>query len=183
MIEVPPGGVADVSYTIKVPEDEALVGTYWSILMVEVVAPQPLDLAAVGADKLSLGINQIVRYAVQVVTHIGESGDRRLNFLDTRLLRDAQARILQLDIENTGSRWLRPTVSAELYSDEGRLAHSFEGETLRVYPGTSVRYRLDLSDAKPGKYKAVVIADCGGDDVFGATYSVVFHDEDYYAIR
>jgi hypothetical protein len=39
-----------------------------------------------------------------------------------------------------------------------------------------VRYRVDLGALKPGKYNALVIADCGEYNVFGARYTLEVGD-------
>jgi hypothetical protein len=172
---IPPGATASLSYTVAVPEDQALLGTYWSVLMVEV----PGNAGLVAADKsgAQIGIDQILRYGVQVVTNIEDSGERQLDFVETKVIRDGKQRSLQLDLENTGERWLRPALWTELYDTDGNCIGKFDGGSLRIYPGTSVRFKIDLSAVEPGEYKAVAIADCGADDIFGAAYTLRFEDE------
>jgi len=43
---------------------------------------------------------------------------------------------------------------------------------LGIYPGTSVRFRIDLGKNMAGTYKTLVVADCGGDELFGANYTL-----------
>ena len=109
-----------------------------------------------------------------MTTHIGDSGERKLKFIETKLLKETQSRLLQVDIENTGQRWLRPYLWTELYDDTGRYIGRFENGRKRIYPRTSVRYKVDLSDVPKGIYKALVVADCGGNYVFGANYTLKF---------
>jgi len=182
-VKVPPGGTVDVGYTVTVPEDESLTGTYWSILMVEVAPGRSSQVTADGSDNVKLGINQVVRYGVQLVSHISDTGERKLDFLHTRILRAGPNRILEVDLENIGERWLRPLVWAELYDENGEFVGRFEAGKLRIYPGTSVRYKVDLTDVPGGQYRAVVVADCGADDVFGATYLVILEHEDHFTVH
>ena len=35
-----------------------------------------------------------------------------------------------------------------------------------------MRFKIDLSPVPEGTYKALVVADCGGDSLFGATYTL-----------
>jgi hypothetical protein len=177
-VVVPPGGTVDVSYTITVPESSDLAGTYWSILMVEVPPAGPAKAGPDKPERISLGISQVIRYGVQLVNHISDTGERRLDFLSTRILREGRSRILEVDLENIGERWLRPLVWAELYDGNGDFMGRFEAGSLRIYPGSSARYKVDLSGVPGGEYKAAVVADCGADDVFGATYQVIFEHED-----
>ncbi len=81
---------------------------------------------------------------------------------------------MQVDIENIGERLLKSFLWAELYDEEGSYVGRFEaGEFhIRIYPGTSVRYRVDLSQVPKGAYRALVVADCGGEDIFGVTYTL-----------
>jgi len=172
---IPAGATALVSYTVAVPGDQPLAGTYWSVLMVEV--PGNSGMVSDAGSGSQLGIRQVLRYGIQVVTNIEDSGERQLDFVETRLVRDGKQRTLQLDLENTGQRWLRPALWTELYDGSGNCVGKFDGGTLRTYPGTSVRFKIDLSGVAPGEYKAVAIADCGADDIFGAAYTLRFEDE------
>jgi hypothetical protein len=173
-LTIPPKGTATVNYTVKVPNDPNLVGTYWSMLMVEGIPKGSPESSQPEKDKTKVGITQIMRYAVQMITHIGDSGQRQLKFLETKLLRENEKRFLQVDIENVGQRWLRPFLWAELYDQNGRYIGRFEGKQKRIYPGTSVRYVVDLTGVPEGAYKALVVADSGGDYIFGANYTLKF---------
>jgi hypothetical protein len=183
LVTVPPDGSVDISYTINVPPDEHLIGTYWSILMIEVVGPQSGQSGQPEEGSVHLGIKQIVRYGVQIVSHISDTGERRLDFVDTRILRSGAQRSLEVDLENIGERWLKPLVWVELYSENADFVGRYQAGRLRIFPGTSARYKLDLTGVPGGEYKALVIADCGADDVFGATYSVVFEHEDHLTVH
>jgi hypothetical protein len=183
LFTVPAGGQVDIGYILTVPNDRSLTGTYWSMLMVEATGSDSAAAAAAGADNISLGIHQVVRYGLQMVSHVGNTGLRELDFLDGRLERAGARRLLEVDLENTGERWLRPVVWAELYEENGNFIGRFDGGKRRIYPGTSVRYSLDLTEVPGGEYRAVVIADCDDDHVFGATYRLIFEHEDGFTVR
>jgi hypothetical protein len=176
-LAIPPRGSSIINYSVKIPDDQSLTGTYWSIIMVEVLSKESPEVTGAHDGQVKLGIDQVFRYGVQIITHIEDTGQRKLKFLDTRLLREDGSRVLEVDLENTGERWLRPALWTELYDTTGTFVGKFEAGTLRIFPGTSVRYKVDLSDVAKGDYKAVVIADCGADDVFGATYSLSVENE------
>jgi hypothetical protein len=171
-VAIPPQGTVIVNYALETPPDQDLIGTYWSILMIEHAGDGAHEVSAEDGQEISVGVDQVIRYAIQIVTHIGDTGERKLEFLDTELLREGSVRVLHVDIGNVGERWLRPTLWTELYSKDGSYVGRFEGGKLRVYPGTSARFNVDLSEAEQGEYKALVVADCD-DNVFGATYSLV----------
>ena len=171
-LTIPPNGTAMVNYTIKVPADARLVGSYWSVLMVEGIPHTSPESSTAEKGDRKIGITQVLRYAVQMITHIGDTGACELRFIETKLLRDAEERTLQVDIENIGERYLAPVLWVELYDEQGRYIGKFDGGRLGTFPGTSVRYRIDLSEVPEGNYTAMVASDCGGDYVFGANYTL-----------
>ena len=140
--------------------------------MVEGIPEDSPESSSAGEEEVSLGVRQVFRYGIQMVTHIGSTGTRDLKFLRPQIQKDEDKRYLLVDVENTGERWLRASCTTELYDPKGNLAGEFQGGALRMYPGTSVRFRVDLSTVDDGTYKALVILDCGGDDVFGAAYTL-----------
>jgi hypothetical protein len=171
-VNIEAGGSAKVFYTVNIPDNSALTGTYWSIFMVEEIPPDSPESGSGTENDVGLGIRQAFRYGIQIVTHIGDTGTRMLNITDVKLQKENGNRILQLDVENTGERWLRALLWTELYDGEGILVGKYEAGKLRIYPETSVRFNVDLSVVPNNKYTALVIIDCGGDDIFGATYSL-----------
>ena len=177
-LTIPPNEVSQVNYIVNVPADATLIATYWSMLMIEGIPESSSE--AVGEEKggATLGIRQVMRYGIHMVTHIGDTGIRRLEFLKTRLLREGERRILQVDIQNISERLLKSFLWTELYNEEGSYIGRFEGGEfyIRIYPGTSVRYRVDLSQVPKGAYRALVVADCGGEDIFGVTYTLEFEE-------
>ncbi len=172
-LTVPPKDTVFVHYTVKVPNQADLKGTYWSIFMVELVPENSPESSLGNPDKVGLGIRQLFRYGIQVVTQIGDTGTRKLEFLSTKLLKDGDKQFLQLDIGNTGERWLRSSLWVELYNEEGNYMGKYEGGSLRIYPTTSVRFKVDLSSVPNNTYKALVVIDCGDDNVFGANFNLV----------
>ncbi len=170
---IPPNDVLRVHFSVQVPADATLTGTYWSVIMVEPVPEASPESSSPGAKETGLGITQVFRYAVQVVTHVGDTGSRQLRFSSIRLSAENQKKLLVVDAENSGERWLRGTLWTELYSADGRLVGKFDGGKERMYPGTSVRYTVDLLGVQKGSYKALIVVDCGGDDVFGAHVTLV----------
>lgn len=171
-LTVPPQATLSIAYTVRVPADPARAGTFWSMLMVEgvpKVAP-----AQQRKQRPEVGLRQAIRYGVQIVTNIGDSGSRKIKILDKRLLRDAGRRLLRLDIANTGERWLRPVVWVNLVDSAGRRAGRFTGIRKRIFPGSSVRHDIELANVPPGAYKAVIVIDNGDDYVFGAQHKIAF---------
>ena len=169
---IPPKDVSEVKYTLKVPEDETLIGTYWSMLMVEELSAGSPELSMPEKNKPALGIRQVIRYGVQMITHIGDTGTRKIKFLDKKLTTLDGKTTLQMDIENIGERWLTPTVWVELYDNQGTEVGRFESGKKRIYPTCSVEHNVDLTNVPKGNYKALVVVDNGDEYVFGAQYDL-----------
>lgn len=118
----------------------------------------------------------VMRYGIQMVTHIDDTGIRKIKFSEPKIAKEEGVKTLQIDIENTGERWVRPKVWIELFTLEGTSAGTVEGPKSRIYPGTSVRIKFDLSKIIAGTYKTLVVADCGDEDLFGANYTLKIKD-------
>jgi hypothetical protein len=171
-IVIPPHETHLIDYTVTVPADDSLSGTYWSILMVEEVSS---DTSSGRPADNQAAISQVVRYGVQCITHIGTSGNSDLQFIGAELSAAADsARELRVDVKNIGERWAVPIAWVELYDENGQSAGKFECDKKRIFPGTSVRFRIQLSDSLQGKYKALVVLDSGGENVLGAKYDLEF---------
>ena len=179
VVTVPAGQAVSVSYQGRLPEDSGLKGSYWSLIMVEESAPvQP---AAPGqAQQPAVGIRTVKRHGIQIVTEIGDTGERALTFADPVLREDETTHIplLQVDIANTGERFLHPETHIELFDKDGVPVGRYGGRKARIYPGTSVRQRIALDGLAPGTYEAVLIADAGSDAVFGVRYTLRIDPDD-----
>lgn len=166
-----PGESLSIPYTIDVPDDPSLVGTYWSMVMAAAVLP-PSEAPAEG----EVGIQQVIRYGIQIVTHIGDSGERRIRIVNPQLLRKDEGLVLQIDIENIGERWVRPVAWSELYDEEGASVGRFESFQQRIFPNCSVRHHFVLSEVPSGKYEILVVFDNGDQYVWGAQYALDLRD-------
>lgn len=176
---IPPQSTSSINYTVTVPGDtpeKKLVGSYWSMLMVEGIAKGSAESAANKDPKKSqMGIRQTIRYGIQIATHIAQTGTKKISFVETKLLPNENGkRMLQVDIENSGEIFIRPDVYVELFDDKGVSKGKFPGVRYRLYPGSSVRELIDLTSVAAGSYKAIVVVDAGGEDVYGAEYTLKF---------
>jgi hypothetical protein len=162
-IRLAPGERGSVDYEVSVPNDAQLTGTYWSAVMLEQLGGA--EQGATSNEKVQL--RQVMRYAIQVITEIGDTGTSAIAFRNAHLSNSHGRRELSVDLENTGERWLQAQVWLELHDASGHLTGKFAGQRLRTFPATSVRNRIDLSVVPPGKYVALLVADAGRNDLFG----------------
>jgi len=177
-LTLPPQATMAVNYTVTVPKDSAgikLVGTYWSMLMVEGIQKGSAESSLPQKEKKAqMGIMQTIRYGIQIATTIANTGTKKIEFLGAAIDTSGGKRSLRIDIKNTGDIGMRPDVSLELFNMQGASLGKFPGVKYRIYPGTSVRQLIDVSSVPPGTYKALVVVDAGGEDVYGAQYTLKF---------
>lgn len=179
-LTLPPMGTMAVNYMVSVPKEadaKKFIGTYWSMLMVEGIQKGSAESSLPRKDttKTQMGIMQTIRYGIQIATSIANTGTRKIDFVGKNLvMQEDGKRILQVDVENTGEIGMRPDVYVELFDEQGVSKGKFYGVKSRIYPGTSVRQSIDLTSVAKGTYKALVVVDGGGDDVFGAQYTLKF---------
>ena len=177
-VTIPPQGTTTVNYNVTVPAstpERPLVGSYWSMLMVEGIPKGSPESSGARDKKAEMGITQTIRYGIQIASHIMNTGVRKIEFNDPKLVaNDKGGKTFQIDIENIGDIGIRPEVYLELFDASGVSQGKFPGIRYRIYPGTSVRESIDVSAAPKGKYKALVVVDAGGDDIFGAQYDLEF---------
>lgn len=168
LVVVPANGTERVDYEVSVPGSQGpgLSGTYWSLVMVEPIAAGARESGQVPEN--AARITQVLRYGVQVVTHLGGAGAANLVFTNPQLLKEDGKSFFAIDVENTGSVLVRPSLSLELYSKTGNPVGKFQGEALRLFPGTSACFKIDIGQPPKGQYLGLVVADGTGDNLFGA---------------
>lgn len=154
--------IQHIQYEVKIPGNDSLVGTYWSIIMVEGVEP------IIPGQKGQLNINTTMRYGVQIVTKMGKTGIGKLRFMKPSLTVEDDNLFLDVNIENTGERVISPIVTAEFFDETGKSIKVFEVPKNGMYPTTSARFRFKIEGIEGKKtYQVLIIADGGDDDVFG----------------
>lgn len=175
-LTLPPLATMAVNYTVTVPKDAAgkkLIGTYWSMLMVEGIQKGSAESSLPQKDKKAqMGIMQTIRYGIQIATTIANTGTKKIEFLGVAMDTTGGKHSLRIDIKNTGEIGMRPDVSLELFNTQGVSVGKFPGVKYRIYPGTSVRQLIDVASVPHGTYKALVVVDAGGEDVYGAQYTL-----------
>ncbi|HOK71181.1 MAG TPA: hypothetical protein PLM83_06975 [Bacillota bacterium] len=167
---VPARQLGIVYYTVSVPNDPTLKGTYWSILLIKPKTDAQMVMFQ-SKGGFMLGIQTNLEYGVQLVTNIGSTGSKSLRIMDRKVVRDQDGYYsLWFALENSGERWIRPEIRVEVYDMSGALVGKYSGDRLRLYPGTSVASRIALGILPRGRYKAVLIIDDGGSNVWAAQY-------------
>ncbi|MFZ5429423.1 MAG: hypothetical protein ACOZDD_04255 [Bacteroidota bacterium] len=168
-VTLQPGEERVVEFEVTLPASDTLKGTYWSVIMAEGLGvPDP------GKVQQGISINTVLRYAIQIITHIEDTGERNLEFAEMKLSGDPDARNLEVNIKNTGESGLRPNLVLELFNDQGLSQGFFRTDPKRLYPGTSAKFLIPVPGITSGNYSGVLIADCENDYLFGTNVSIEF---------
>lgn len=167
LLTLQPNEKAVIDFEVTTPDDPSLVGTYWSVIMVEGIIPPDTSAASVGVK-----INTAIRYAVQVITNIGDTGEKDLQFIGLELGKDGEENVLHVALENIGEGILKPELSLEVFDESGNSVGIFRADRRKTFPGTSIKSTLVLEGIKPGNYSAVLVADCDEDHIYGTNISL-----------
>ena len=121
-------------------------------------------------DKPSVTIQQSIRYAVRILTHIGQQTQANLIFDAPSIAKDQQGtRQFSVDIRNTGNQFSRPAVWLDVFDLQGRNIGKFKTEPRSLYVGERKHFQIDIARLAPGKYKGLLAAEdnqCG--QIFGS---------------
>lgn len=162
LVNLGPHEKKTIEFEVVTPAADTLSGTFWSVILVEEIAP-PDTLPS----RRGVSITTVTRYAVQIITHIGATGTYDLHFDQLTLTREQGVPGLNVAISNPGTRALRPEVSLELIDARGQSLGVVKADRKRIYPGTSVSFRLVLPATTPGQYTGMLVADCDEDHLYG----------------
>ncbi|MEE8146328.1 MAG: hypothetical protein V3T24_01890, partial [Longimicrobiales bacterium] len=116
-VVIPAGELVDVSYEVEVPDDDTLRGTYWSMIMAEPVSPNPTGGVPVGGP--GVGLRTVVRYGIQVVTHMRGETSHQLRFDDPKVVREGGGRYLESGLLSEGDAGYRPDEGGGRYLESG----------------------------------------------------------------
>ena len=131
-------GAQYIQYEVEIPKNDSLAGIYWSLLMVE-------GLSQINSEqKGQLNISTSMRYAIQLITNIGNTGIGDLRFRQPTLTVEGDKLFLDVIMENTGERLISPEVSAEFFDEAGKSVKVFEAPKSGMYPTTSALFRLHI---------------------------------------
>ncbi len=156
-----------IDYEISIPNGVEMDGTFWSVILVEGIVPPDPNMIERG-----LQVNTVMRYAVQVVTNLGETGSKELQFTNYDVEKKEDATSLLIEVENTGERLLIPELQVELYDASGSKIGIYNGGKKKLYPNTSQKFAIPIQDIPEGTYQALVLADSPDADIFGANLTV-----------
>lgn len=146
----------ELLYTINVPENTTIKGSFYGVLMVEIEKP-------IKEDDLNYGVKleSKVRYGIQIIADVNEPTPSELEFYDIKIEDINSSKIINVDIQNKGNFYVQPTLVLEVFDENGEQAKKMELKFKKIYPNSCKAFSLDISDLPKGAYTAVLVADYG----------------------
>jgi hypothetical protein len=146
----------ELIYTINVPNDVEIDGSYWGVLMVEVEKP-------IKEDELEYGVKleSKIRYGIQIIADINDRKPSELDFYDIKIEEPDGNKLINVVLKNLGTFYVEPTLVLEVFNDQGEQQKKEEVKFKKVYPNSCKAFTLDISNLPKGAYTAVLIADYG----------------------
>ncbi|MBZ9713719.1 DUF916 domain-containing protein [Deinococcus multiflagellatus] len=173
------GESVTVPFRVQVPAD-APNGSRWSAILVEANLPTVPVNTPDGA-KTNVSVQVVRTYVTSVVTVLGETGAGAvlLDFarptlaLDTRTVegKPQPAHTLNVEFLNAGVQATTALLTAQVFSG-GKPVAQAELDQMLALPGEGRVTKFSLPLLPPGDYEVVLLADAGGDDVFGARFAL-----------
>ena len=148
----------ELLYTITVPNDASLKGSFWGVLMVEVEKPIKEEETEYGVK-----LESKVRYGIQLIADIGVKEVVMLDFYDIKFEDTNAGKSVLVMLENQGVFYAQPTIILEVFSIEGKSVKKIEVKFKKIYPSFCKEFFLDISGISKGVYTAIVVADYGED--------------------
>lgn len=190
-LTVPPNGISRVNYTVDVPNDTLLKGSYFSAIIVEEIVSDRETLVDEGAPtvtpkrveskKTTVRTINKTNYVFLIVSDIEQTGNFSAKISNPRLFKTKDNhRLLSFEMENDGEKVLKSIVWVELYNGSTGLKvrngdnDKFMGGSGTLPPGSCTRKSIDLGIIPSGNYKAIIMVDAGGDNLWGSQYNFVF---------
>ena len=164
--EVPPFTRFPIPYTVRVPKEPQLHGSYWSVIAIESAEEFAVT------DPEGIRIQVIKRFAYQMIVELGERSSFAFRVLDQRIDVSQEARRLVFDVENEGVFAIKPQPTVTVIDADGKCCGLFSCPRQIVYPLSSARFYVDISSLVPGHYPARVVFKHNKDHLLTAEYAI-----------
>lgn len=141
-------------FSINIPKDQTLRGSYWTSIMIDVEKP-------IKKDKLSknIGLNTKVRYAIGLLTNVNSYDEVKLDFEKMDVDKAGNNKNLKVKIANQNLFIEGVKLSLEVYDAEGKNILESSTDRNMVFPGFCKEYSIDISKLPKGNYECLLVAD------------------------
>lgn len=153
-------------YSIHIPNDETLEGTFWTSLMIEVETP-------IKEERLTnkIDLDTKVRYAVGLVTNVNEQEQIKVDFNGVELCRTETTKSLKVKISNQSTFLSGVKLSLEIFNKKGVMILELKSGRNMVFPNSCREFNFNLAPLEAGEYEGVLIANAK-EEYLGTTISL-----------
>ena len=169
VVSIPAGEVKPIPFSVTAPAADSLSGTYWAALIVEPVQIAPMDVP--DSTQPGVTVRTRMRYAVHVAVQL-PGGAAEVKLLHAELVDGVEGRFLALDVENAGTRVVRPNAWLELYDEAGADGGRLESTHPLLYPGTQSTLKIRLDEIAEGAYTGLLFVEGGDAPLTGLRLSI-----------
>lgn len=187
--EIAPHTTVEIPVEIAVPANSNVEGSYWSMIMVEAQAQTVVEADPEKEGIAGLGLEIVNRHALNIITTVG-NGYADLSFSNPQLLEsELGGNLFSVETENLGNRIATADVYLDIYSMEGQLLGRIDAGKVRIRPDNPMGFIFDFANVsnfveetntvgtetvalESGTYNTLMIVDAGGDELFGARYTL-----------
>lgn len=155
-------------FTIEIPNDTSLKGSYWNMLMVNVEQPIKEELL----DK-NIGLDTKIRYAIGLMTHVDNHGEMDLDFESIAIRKNSttQSKEMEIKLFNFTSFIEAVRLSIEVYDGEGNVVFEDSTDRYLTFPKLCKDFKIDVTSLPAGEYECVLIADAR-DEFVGTNFKL-----------
>jgi hypothetical protein len=154
-IEIFPKQEYELVYRIDLESNNIEQGSLWALMMVEIVEPISKSQRSKGIE-----IGSKIRYAVQLIAHIGDNENPVMKITDVKLNNAATGeKSIDASILNMGLFMIMPVIEVQIFNEKGELKKEQKITPKKVYPGYCQMFQIPISELESGKYKAILLAE------------------------
>lgn len=141
-------------YSITIPYDATLKGSYWTTLMVDVDKPIREETAN------GIGLNTKMRYAIRLLTDVNVKEDVEIDFTNIELKLNTQKNKRELVVKMLNGTVFIENVklTLEVYDAGGNRVLETETKRLAVFPEVCRDFIVDVSGLPDGNYQCIILA-------------------------
>ncbi|NKI27002.1 hypothetical protein HCG49_10555 [Arenibacter sp. 6A1] len=153
-------------FTITIPKDQNLKGTFWSNLTVNVEQP-------ISEDRLTtnFALESKIRYSVRFLTHVNNFDQINVDFKSIDKKEDDSKKKLSITLVNQGLFLESTRVTMEVYNQEGTKVLEDISPRNMIFPGSCTGFEIDISTLSKGEYNCVLLAD-SREEYVGTNFSL-----------
>ena len=165
-----PGETREVSYEVSIPDDWSLEGSYWGVLVIEPIASEEPDVTAPVEGEMSIGVNIVWRYAIQIFATIADTEILQATFTSMNMEPAEGGLNATAVFQNDGNTFIRPKVWLELRNAAGEVVYTQEHKEQTVLPESARDFVFELRDppVESGEYLVMIIGDYGAQNFIAA---------------